>query len=245
MDQNVRRELARRGYTLTEEDLNRERRRMSQVLSDDDDEATRLFAELRQRRRLGPARLKVLLRTNAGLRKLVQSEVQISPAMIEREYELAYGRLYEARVLTVPTLAQARQVMQAIEEGRSFTDLVVEMSTDPSRAQGGLLSPINLADAGYPQVVRTELARLEPGRISAPIAVDQSFVLLRLERIIEQDQPPLETVEEALVRQARLRIESRLMRELARTLLSQSDPTIFDPVLRESWNRQRAELLGP
>lgn len=238
-------ELSRRGLSLTEDEINAERRRMVQALDEDEDRAVVMFGRLMEQRRLGPGRQRLFLQTNAALRKLTADEVELTPAVIRQQFELTYGPLFVCRIVAVPTLRDAQQVLELFRQGRSFSDLAVEFSTDPSRAQGGLLSPISTADSAYPQAIRNELPGLQPGEVSLPIAVDQSFILVYLERILERDQPDLDQVRDQLAFQARQRIESRLMRQKARELLSRVEVTVFDPVLRESWLRQRAELLNP
>lgn len=247
LDRLIAQRLARQGLTVGPPQLEAERELILQSLSDDPDQAARLLRQLRQQRGLGDQRFEALLRRNAGLRLLVQDQVQITPMALQQAFDLAYGPRYHARLILVDQPQQAAQLRQQILDGASFIDLAVTHSTDASAAQGGLLPPISPADPAYPQVVREALARLdrEGRRLSDIIALDNGYALLMLERKIDAQPVAFDDVKEELTAQARLRQERLQMQQLARRLLNEAKVVVLDPALSESWRQQRELLLAP
>ncbi len=91
LDRMVTRRLATQGLTLTPADLQRERDLFQRSLSPDAREAAELATTLRERRGLGPVRYEMLIRRNAGLRRLVEPQVAPTQAQIVQAHELRHG----------------------------------------------------------------------------------------------------------------------------------------------------------
>lgn len=249
LDRLVQRTLAERGLTRAVDDaaLERERaillRTLSPNATDGDlDQGARIFDELRQRRGLGSQRFADLLRRNAGLRLLVADQVTVTDIALEQAYQLQYGQRYQARLITTPAFNEAVAVVRAARAGESFVDLAIEHSTDVSRQQGGRLEPISVADASYPLAIRTALSQMQPGQVSEPIALEQGFAVLLLERTIAPDAVQLESVRDELTRRVRLQAEAVLMQQLARDLLANAQVLVLDPTLQKSWTQQRGRV---
>ena len=245
VDRMLEQALRRRGLQVGPEQMRKERELLLRSLDEDADQAYRILAELRQRRGLGEHRFNALLRRNAALRLLVQDEVELSPAAVRQAYELEYGPRYEARLVVVDSLAEARRVLQAIAEGGDFTALAIEHSSDPSAAVGGLLSPISPVDASYPAAVRRALVELEVGQISDVVALERGFAILRLERIIQQRDVAFESVEDELAQRVRRRVERTLMDRQVRVLVQRADVVVFDSTLQRQWREQLDGLTEP
>ena len=239
LDRRVAKRLAGEGIVLTPQDLERERERLKSDLSADEDEGQRLINAMRSRLGLGDKRYAALLKRNAGMRRLVRDGISITEPAIRQAYELRYGDRYRARLMTaadVNTLSRARQ---RVLNGTSFTDLAIELSTDASAAQGGLLSPISPADASYPKAVRDALVKLSAkdraSRLSPVIALADGYALLWLEQIVKRDKPPFATVREELAQAVYRDLERVRMRQLARTLIESANIVVLDPALSRSW----------
>lgn len=237
--------LAADGRAITEAQLEHERQLLAENLSDNPDEAARLLRELRRRRGLGEARFRSLLRRNAGLRQMVQPRVQITRAGLEQAYHLKYGPTYQARLIVVPSQYQARRIVEQLAGGEDFAALAAEHSTDASRAQGGLLPPINPRDPGFPEVIRSALPRLGPMEVSQIIAVEGGFAILRLEKMTPGAEVAFEDVRSELSRATRLQLERILMQQAARALISGAEVIVLDPVLEAGWQEQKTSLLSP
>lgn len=249
LDRAITRMLSEQGLTLTEADIQAERDQLLVSLSSNPDEATRLMNAMREQRGLGDRRFESLLRRNAGLRILVRDQITLGDAAIQLAYDLRYSPKYRVRLMTannVDTLSKARQRVVA---GESFTDLVIELSTDSSAAQGGLLSPISTVDATYPKAVRDALPKLSADdrelRVSPVIALAEGYALLWLEDVIHQDAPPIQQVRAELERQVRIELERVRMQQLARVLVGQANVVVLDPALDKAWQRQRETIVEP
>lgn len=244
LDRLIDQRLTEHGLTVGDEQITAESRVLSDSLDDaDPDRAQRLLSELRQRQGLGVNRFKRLLARNAGLRLLVQDQVQVSDAALDQAYQLEYGPRYEARLIVTESLQEAGRLVHRASEGESFSDLAVQHSVDASRAQGGLISPVSPADPTYPKSIRTALAGLKPGQVADPIALERGFAVVRLERVITpKSPPPFDAVKPVLGRRVRRQVEQVYMQQLARTLMAEADVVVLDPVLNSSWDRHRKQL---
>lgn len=243
LDRRIAQRLRQEGAELTLTDIDYEKRVVLRALSEDEDEAVRLLRVMRERRGLGERRYAALLRRNAGLRKLVHDDIEIGEPAIQQAYDLAYGTRYTVRLILCDTAQEAQQVRRRALAGASFIDLAVQHSTDTSAAQGGLLSPINTADATYPVALRDILPTLssedDASRLSPVLTLGQGYAIVRLEEIELARGPGIETVRGELEQQVRLRLERLRMQQLAQTLIDSADVVILDPTLKQSWERQR------
>lgn len=243
LDRRITQALRQRGLRVEQRDVAAEKSLMLSQLSDDEDEATRLLERIREQRGLGPDRFEALLARNAGLRKLIAGQVTVSDSMVEQAYERQYGQKTVVRMILVPSLREASELIREVEEGASFIDLAVERSHDSSRRQGGLLPPVSAQDPTYPKALRETAVRLEVGQVSQPVALESGFAILKCERKIESEDVKLEEVEQELRRQVRLRAERAAMQRKARELLDEAEVTVLDAELNEAWQRQRDALL--
>lgn len=244
LDRLVTHELQRRGLTLTRDVILEERRILVQSVSQSaqtsPEEADRLIDEIRRARRLGEWRFEAMLRRNAGLRLCVRSQVDVTPEMIEQRYLTRFGPKVIARVIAVPTEAQAARLLadlssrgEAVEA--RFIDLAIIHSTDESRARGGLLEPIALADPAYENIVRSTLGRLSPGALSGVVALEQGFAIFHLREAIPASEVVREEVRADIEIELRRRQERLLMDDLARELLREAAVAPLDRALLQSW----------
>lgn len=249
LDRAIDKRLATEGMALTEADIEAERQRLLDELSPDPDQAARLFNEMRNKFGLGTTRYQAMVRRNAGLRKLVADGIKVTEPAINQAYQLRYGSRYRVRLITSENASQLNRARQRVLGGTSFTDLAIELSTDASAAQGGLLSPINTADATYPKAVRDVLAKLstdsEQARLSPVIALPEGYALLRLEEIVTPESPAYAEVRPSLIVAVRRDLERVRMQQLARALLEQADVVVLDPALEKSWQQHREKVTKP
>lgn len=248
LDQMLTNRLAAQNLEITADLIEAERQVFEQTLqADNEDESTMLLREVRRRRGLGDARYVALLRRNAGLRLLVQKQVQVTPEALQRAYRLTYGEKYQARLITVPTFQDASRLRELLASGEAeFPDLAVKRSTDPSAIQGGLLPPISPDDANVPQVIRDALRRLDERgeKLSDAIALDSGYALLQLERKVVPEHVEFADVETQLAEQVRRGAERVLMQQLARELLAEANVVVLDPALGAGWDAQKKAMLG-
>jgi hypothetical protein len=244
MDRSLEHRLAERGVTVSEKDVEAEERILAETLSADPDQARRLLNELRSRRGLGDWRFARLLWRNAAMRALVQPEVQVTDAALRQAYDLRYGPRYETRLIVVDNAPTANDVVRRARDGERFEDLALQRSTDISRTRGGLIDPINPADASWPEAVREAVVRLQPGQVSDPIGLENGYAVMRLERKIDAREVRFDDVRDQLAQATRRDVEQRLMQRLARTTVAESSVTVLDPALSKSWAAQRRNTVS-
>ena len=85
-------------------------------------------------------------------------------------------------------------VRARILKGEDFVKLVAEISESPSRANGGLIGPINVSELA-PQV-RDLLDKMKPGEVSEPIHTATGYQLIKLETRTAPTPEPFESVRE-------------------------------------------------
>jgi parvulin-like peptidyl-prolyl isomerase len=244
LDTQLADELKRKSVTISDSQIQREQRLLLSNLDQDTNQAQRLLNELRDRRGLGETRYRQLLYRNAALRALVAGQVQVSQLALEQEYEVLYGPRYEIRLITVPSLSRAQDVLGRLRSGGTFPDVAIQLSTDSSRAQGGLLTPFSSEDQSYPKAIRDQLPRLKPGQVSDPIALEDGFAIIRLERKIDGLKPPFDSVKGQLSESVKLRIERMLMDQLVRAMMDKAQVTLTSDVYQKAWQIQQ-KRFGP
>lgn len=239
LDRLIRDRLEQRGLALTPAMIDQEKANMLATLSADQDEAVRLLNEMRLRRGLGDQRFESMLFRNAGLRLLVQDQVEVAPALVFQAYELQHGKRYRVRIIVAETMAQASELLTRAKAGESFSDLAAKHSADASAAQGGLLSPISPADATYPKTLRQSLESMQVGSISDLLAVDDRFIIMKLEEKLPADPISFVDARQDLERTVRLETEGQLMQQAARSMLADAKVVVLDPALGKSWKAQQ------
>ncbi len=244
LDRLVIEALTERGLALTPELIEQEKAQMLSAMSSDPDEAVRLFNAMRTQRGLGDVRFEAMLRRNAGLRLLVKDEVEVVPALLRQAYEMQHGERYRVRIIVAETLAQASEILELAKAGEPFSDLAAKHSTDASAAQGGLLSPISPIDPTYPAALRQALENMKPTDISELIAVDDRFIIMRLDEVLPADDVSYEAALPGLVRQVRRELEGQLMQRTARSMLAEARVVVLDPALGKAWRSRQDQRRG-
>lgn len=250
LDRAVKQRLQQERITLRQTDLDAEKQRLLASLDADPDQAARLLREMRTQRGLDEKRFESMLRRNAGLRTMIRDQVTINEAAVSQAYTLRYGKRYRVRLIVTGSLDALTRARRQVLNGASFTDLAIDLSTDISASQGGLLSPISPADPTYPKAIRDALPKLTTDtpakRLSPAIALDQGYALLWLEDIqTPGNAPTLDAARAELEAAVRSDLERVRMRQLARTLIEQTDVVVLDPLLDKAWKRQKGAVQSP
>jgi hypothetical protein len=82
------------------------------------------------------------------------------------------------QAIVVDSAEKARQIFERLHSGEDFATIARKESIDPSAAEGGYLGTVELANL-RPEL-RDALKRLEPGAITAVIAVPSGYVILKV-----------------------------------------------------------------
>jgi peptidyl-prolyl cis-trans isomerase SurA len=88
--------------------------------------------------------------------------------------------------------AKAAALRARLLAGEDFAKLAAETSASPSKANGGLIGPINLAEVSAS--LQDLISKMKPGEITQPIRTNKGVQILKLETIKPAAVPPFESV---------------------------------------------------
>jgi len=242
LDRQVDRLLAEQRLQLDQAAVDAERARILEALSPEPARAERLLRELRAVQGLGESRWQALLRRNAGLRRLVQPDVQVTPEAVAAAMDAAHGPRRRCRVMALPDLKACGDARAELDAGASFGEVAAARSTDASAARGGLVNPVSRLDPSWPFSFRHALWDLKPDQVSPPVLVEGGYVLIRLEEELPAAEVEPASARAAAEREVRRGQERVLMETLVTGLRqAQRDVMVTDPALRDAWMRVRNE----
>ena len=245
IERALRTELARRGLSVDDLAIAREESMAREALSSEPTRAAQLLEALRASQGLGAVRWKSLLWRNAALRMLARDQSSVGEAEIATAHDVRHGPRRAARIIVLADLASVQRATERLAAGDTFSDVASALSTDTSRDRGGLVSPISRLDPTWPATVREALWALEVGTHSAPVLIDDGYIIVRCEGEIAGDGMAPEAARADNERTARLAVDRVEMDRIQREIVRGLDPTIFDRSLDESWRRTRGARRVP
>jgi peptidyl-prolyl cis-trans isomerase SurA len=105
---------------------------------------------------------------------------------------------------------QAAALRARLLAGEDFAKLAAEASASPSKANGGLIGPINLSEVS--SSLQELIGKMKPGDITQPLRTNKGVQILKLETIKPAAIPPFESVRDLAadkVHEARQQTEIR------------------------------------
>ena len=106
--------------------------------------------------------------------------------------------------------AQAAALRTRLLAGEDFAKVAAEASAAPSKSNGGLIGPINLAEVSVS--LQELIGKMKPGEITQPIRINKGVQILKLETIKPASIQPFEAVRDLVadkVHDARQQTEVR------------------------------------
>jgi parvulin-like peptidyl-prolyl isomerase len=106
--------------------------------------------------------------------------------------------------------AQAAALRTRLLAGEDFAKVAAEASAAPSKSNGGLIGPINVAEVSVS--LQELIGKMKPGEITQPIRTNKGVQLLKLETIKPASIQPFEAVRDLVadkVHDARQQTEVR------------------------------------
>jgi parvulin-like peptidyl-prolyl isomerase len=243
-------EADRLGIRITTADVDREYEQTLKQLLDpladvsqgmlDREEAERVLDAVLAERNISRAEYRLGIRRQTLLRAIVTAELEATDEQLKRAYDQHYGPQVQVRHIQVATPAQVAEVQSALRQGEDFAELARTHSAHlASASQGGLLEPFTHTDQRVPAALRELAFQLEPDEVSNPLRLGRWYHLVRLERRLAAESPPLDRVREQLAQRVRDALAPAAMQDRYRQLLRESEVRIFDPALREAFERRR------
>lgn len=134
--------------------------------------------------------------------------------------------------------ATIEQVRTRALAGEDFTALVTAHSDSATKANGGLIGPVNVEDLS--PALKDMFAKLEPGQISEPLRTTRGYQIFKLEERSTPTMRPFDEVRREIETAIRMeRLEPEKQKLLAR-LRTQAVIEWKDDSLRQIYDRQIA-----
>jgi peptidyl-prolyl cis-trans isomerase SurA len=105
---------------------------------------------------------------------------------------------------------QADAVRARVAAGEDFASVASEASASSSKANGGLIGPLNVAELS--PTLQDLLAKMKPGEITPPLRAQKGYQILKLDTLKPAATPPFESVRDLVadrVHDERQRTEAR------------------------------------
>jgi peptidyl-prolyl cis-trans isomerase SurA len=129
--------------------------------------------------------------------------IEVPPVTQGGQSAISVARLDEAE-------AQAAALRGRLLAGEDFAKVAAEASASPSKANGGLIGPMNLAEVSAS--LQELIGKMKPGDITQPIRTNKGVQILKLETIKPSAVQPFESVRDLVadrVHNARQQVEVR------------------------------------
>lgn len=205
--QLVRQEMQRRKLTVTDAEVDAEVGRILKNMVPDaksDRDRRSVLDRLLDQRQISPKQWMLSVRTAAELRKLAEPRVKITDELLRSEFGLRYGRQVVVRDIEVAALTKAQEILRKIEAGEDFAKLAWKHSIADTASNGGLRPAIGPRTKNVAEAVRqAALSLKKTGEISDLIQAEQTFHILKLERVIEPKGVKFEDVRDRVERAVR------------------------------------------
>lgn len=212
----------------------------------DHDEAERILDRVLAERNISREEWMIVLRRNAYLRKIVQSQQQFTQQQLEEEYSRAFDESVQVRHLQLATMADVGRVRDQLEAGTSFSELAMKYSANQASAkEGGLLTPFSISDDRLPELFRMAAFALEPGGLSEAVRIGEWYHLIRLEKKIPHQQKNFQQVRGELEKRLRDRITESAIFEQYEKIFKDATIEIYDPMLREAFEMKHKYRKEP
>ena len=228
----VTREAASLGVTVTDEELARELRKMSEGYGSD----AEFYASMLRQLGMDREAVREDARYHLLLEKLATWNVRIEEPAIRQYYEdhpQEFGPHveYELSWILTNEKADANRVLAELENGVDFDDAAKRYSLDGATAdQGGELGWVDERDPFQSAKLLTAAGQLEVGEIAGPLQMDPGYAVLRLNGKKTLQGKAYEDVRDEIRRQLAME-QARPMQELQRALLDKYGAKVLDPGL--------------
>jgi parvulin-like peptidyl-prolyl isomerase len=264
---------SRRGLALTEDDLRQERQRTLQqafgemdakiqqqvdaaVARNDQAAAEKLRAQLKidheqmlqqllAQQRVTRPEFEIVLRTNAYLRKIAESEIkEISDDLLRKRFETEYGATVRVRHIQGGNVAELQAARTRLNAGEPFEKVAREASRNArTGALGGELPRFGLATTNIPDNFKEAAFALKEGDVSEIVECEGVYHLIKLEQKFAPRAVKFENVKESLREKVREQLVQGIVLKFRDDLAQQAREhlKIEDPVMNEQFARRLQE----
>ncbi len=179
-------ECAKKGVTITEQDVNNEIISEAKNFGMSGDRWLKLISEERD---MSIDQIKNgYVWNKLALRRLVVNDIQVSKEELQEQMEFEFGMRVQVRQIVLNSKQQAEEILTAARANpENFERLAKQHSIDPNtRPVGGLLPPVR-RHSGLPAFENVAFG-LRVGQISEAVQVADKFIVLKCERFIPEEK---------------------------------------------------------
>lgn len=200
--------------------------------------AEELLQTVLARRSISHEEFMLGVRRNAYLRRIVESDLAITEGQLRSAFVHRHGPRVQVRHIQLATPAEVARIRDQLGEGEDFAELARRYSAnEASAARGGLLEPFSLDDPNIPTALRTAAGKLDESTVSHAVRVGEWYHLVKLERIVPQEEIEFDDVRRELGAKLRGELADPKMRQLYEKLFQEASIEIMDPILRETFEK--------
>ena len=220
--QLVYNECQRQGVRITEQDVNDEIKQEAEKFGMSADRYTKLITT---QRNITLDRYKNdIVWTKLALKQLAARDLQVTEQEIQHRMEFEFGAKVQVREIVVHDAELANRIHQQVAQNpNAFERMAVENSVNPTSASvGGLLPPIR-KNSGMPQFEQVAFS-LQPGQVSDVFQIENSYIMLKCERIF----PAMQLAPDQLAE-----VRERIVDQITNDKLSTAATQLFQRLQQE------------
>jgi hypothetical protein len=184
----------------------------------------------------------IVLRTNAYLRKIAETEMKdISDDLLRKRFETEYGATVRVRHIQGGNVAELQAARNRLNAGEPFEKVAREASRNPrTGALGGELPRFSLATTSIPDNFKDAAFALKEGEVSEIVECDGAYHLIKLEQKFAPRAVKFESVKDALREKVREQLVQGIVMKFRDDLAQQAREhlKIEDPVMQEQFSRR-------
>ena len=203
------------------------------------DDAEQLLKEFLVAKNISRSEWNRRMEQRAYLRAIAEAEVshvEITPADLEREYQLAYGERVQIRHVQLSSLAAVDRAKALLREKKDFELVARQLSENRITAtRGGLLPPFTRNDAAVTPLIREAAFNLEPGQVSPAIHEGNWYHLIRVEQRFGASEVGFDNVDQDKLRE---RLIDRMVRQKQESLEAELFNSAVVDIRHGELNRQ-------
>mgnify|MGYP001492355045 CR=1 FL=1 len=162
------------------------------------------YDEMETQLGLSPEDVATEMNYRLTLERIAISGIRISDEAIdsyleENRDQFEASKQFQLSVIKVASEEKAQDVLDQLEQGASFTEMVKEHSIDvSSRDQDGMIGAVEWNDPFLPKEMLDAAASLQINDISGPFQWDEDYVVIQLTDIIIEEKEDMQQIRESI-----------------------------------------------
>jgi foldase protein PrsA len=168
------------------------------------------YHEMETQLGLSPEDVATEMNYRLTLEQIAISGISITDKEIDRYYEensdqFEVRKQFQLSVIKVASQMEAEDILDQLEDGADFRQMVKEYSIDvSSRDKGGRIGAVEWNDPFLPQEMLSAADSLQINDIAGPFKWDDNYVIIQLADIIVEEQEEMHLIRESIRKQLAL-----------------------------------------